>query len=594
MPLDQILLLAVIAFTMAAFVREWLPIDLVALTSLALMLLCGLVTPSEAVSGFSNKAVITVMMIFILSQGLLKSGLISKLAHRMAGMSGQTHRPATILLLLVAGFLSAFINNVAALTIFMPVSIHIAQHYRVSPSKVLLPLSYATIFGGGCTLIGTSTNLLISSLSSDYGFRPFTMFEFVSLGLLLFGVGMVYNVAVMMRFLPARQSEGSLSDRYLGGYLTELEVLPASKMVGRTIVEEQVNEKFRVTVLEILRNDEHLSELHAVELEEGDRLILQGEVNDIVSFSEQRGLRLLRKGEAEDEIETGDNVLMEVQVSPTSRIVGGSLITLDFRRRFGAQVVALRRTGEVIREQLAQVRLERWDTLLVYGPRRQVEAFAARDDFVNLQELGVHLQLRRKWWISLTIMLGVVGLASFGILDIMTASIYGVVALLVTRRLTMQEAYASINWTVIFLVAAILPMGKAMVNTGLADRVGQLISATAAGEGSGTLVVLSILYLTTTLLTEVMSNNSTAVLMVPVALSVANSMGVDSFPLILTVAFAAAASFLTPMGYKTNAMVYGPGGYRFTDYIKFGAPLKVIFWLLSVWLIPVIWPLQSI
>ena len=577
---------------MAAFVREWLPIDLVALTSLALMLLFGLITPDEAVSGFANKAVITVMMIFILSQGLLKSGLISKLAHRMAGMSGNTHWRGTVLLLVVAGVLSAFINNVAALTIFMPVSIHIARHYRVSPSKVLLPLSYATIFGGGCTLIGTSTNLLISSLSSEYGFRPFTMFEFVALGVPLFAIGMVYNVVVMMRMLPARDSEGSLSSRYLGGYLTELEVLEGSKIAGNTIIDEQVNEKFRVSVLEIVRGDEHLTELHKVRLEPGDRMVLQGGVDDIVSFSEQRGLRLLREGDADEEIETGENVLMEVQVSPSSRLVGGSLTTLDFRRRFGAQVVALRRTGEVIREQLANVRLERWDTLLVFGPRRQVEAFASRDDFVNLQELGVHLELRKNWWISLVIMMAVVGLASAGILPILTASIYGAVALLVTRRLTMQEAYSSINWTVIFLVAAILPMGKAMVNTGLADRVGDLISA--AGAGSGPLVVLSIIYLTTTVLTEIMSNNSTAVLMVPVALSVAGTMGVDPFPLILTVAFAAAASFLTPMGYKTNAMVYGPGGYRFVDYIKYGAPLKVIFWLVSVAAIPVIWPLTAI
>ena len=592
MPLDQILLIAVIVFTMAAFVREWLPIDLVALTSLALLLLFGLVTPQQAISGFANEAVITVMMIFVLSAGLLKSGLITKLAHRLAGMSGTTHWRGTVLLLLVAGLLSAFINNVAALTIFMPVSIHIAHHYRVSPSKVLLPLSYATIFGGTCTLIGTSTNLLISSLSGEYGFRPFTMFDFALLGLVLFGVGMVYNVLVMMRQLPERETADSLSQRYLGGYLTELEVPEGSKIVGRTLVEERVNEKFRVTVLEIVRGDEHLATVHSVPLEPGDRLILQGGVDDLVSFSEQAGLHLLRKGEAEEELETGDNILVEVQISPTSRMVGGSLRSLDFRKRYGAQVVALRRTGEVIREQLARVRLERWDTLLVFGPKQRVEAFAAREDFVNLQQLGLHLELRRRWWISLTIMLGVVGLASFGVLSILTASIYGVVALLVTRRLTMQEAYSSINWTVIFLVAAILPMGKAMVSTGLANRIGDLISQ--AGAGAGTFVVLSILYLTTTILTEIMSNNSTAVLMVPVGLSVAGTMGVEAFPLIMTIAFAASASFLTPMGYKTNAMVYGPGGYRFMDYIKYGAPLKVVFWLISVALIPVIWPLEAV
>jgi di/tricarboxylate transporter len=590
LPSDQILLIVVIVLTMAAFAREWLPIDLVALSSLALLMLFGLVTPQEAISGFSNEAVITVMMIFVLSEGLLKSGLITKLAHRMAGFSGATHWRGTVLLITVAGFLSAFINNVAALTIFMPVSIHIAKHYRVSASKVLLPLSYATIFGGTCTLIGTSTNLLISSLSGEYGFRPFSMFEFASLGLILFAVGMVYTVLVMMRFLPDRQTGDSLAERYLGGFLSELDVPEGSKIVGRTIVEERVNERFRVSVLEIVRDRTHLAEVHAVRLQPGDRLILQGSFDDLVSFSEQSGLQLMSQADPDREIESGDNVLMEVQISPVSRLVGSNLRSLDFRRRFGANVLAMRRTGEIIRQQLVQVRLQRWDTLLVFGPRRQVEAFAARDDFVNLQEVGIHLELRRRWWIDLAIMVSVVGLASLGVVSILAASIYGVVALLVTRRLTMQEAYRAINWTVIFLVAAILPMGKAMVNTGLAARVGDLI--TQASAGAGPLVLLSILYLVTTILTEIMSNNSTAVLMVPVAISVAGTLNADPFPLIMTVAFAASASFLTPMGYKTNAMVYGPGGYRFMDYILFGAPLKVVFWLISVTLIPILWPWQ--
>ncbi len=587
MPADQILLLLVIGFTLLAFVREWLPIDLAALTSLALLLLFGLVTPEEAISGFANEAVITVMMIFVLSAGLLKSGLITKLAHRLAGMSGPTHWRGTLWVLSVAGLLSAFINNVAALTIFMPVNIHIANHYRVSPSKVLLPLSYATIFGGTCTLIGTSTNLIISSLSDEYGFRAFTMFEFVGLGVILFAVGMAYNVAVLMRRLPARQTSDSLSQRYLEGYLSELEVTETSRIVGRTLIDERVNQRFRVTVLEIVRDGEHLANVGRIILEPGDRLILQGRVDDLVSFAEQNSLRLLPEDEAE--LDLGDNVLVEVQVSPTSRLVGGSLRSLDFRRRFRVQVVALRRTGEVIRHRLAAIDLERWDTLLVFGSRRNVELFAAREDFVNLQEVGVQLRLRRNWWISLSVMIGVIALASFGVLTILSASIYGVVTLLLTRRMTMQEAYTSINWTVIFLVAAILPMGNAMVNTGLADRAGDLI--TMVGDNAGTFVLLSVLYLTTTILTELMSNNATAVLMVPVALSVAETTASDPFSLIMTVAFAASASFMTPMGYKTNAMVYGPGGYRFLDYIKFGAPLKLVFWLISVAVIPLIWPL---
>ncbi len=642
MTLDQLLLLLVIAFTMAAFVREWLPIDLVALTSLALLLLFGLVTPEEGVSGFANEAVITVMMIFVLSEGLLKSGLISKLAHKLAAMSGDSHTMGSVMVMTVAGVLSAFINNVAALTIFMPVTIHLANHYRVSPSKVLLPLSYATIFGGTCTLIGTSTNLLISSLAGEYGFRPFTMFELASVGVPLFVIGMGYNMFVMMRLLPARSTPESLAEDYLEGYLSELEVTPSARIVGQTLVEARVTERFRVTVLEIVRGDSRLVDLVDETLEPGDRLILQGAVQDIVSFSEQCNLKLLERADTEtphaatqdegshlvegprqpedgagsegdasqrvsdegaaesmreestaDKIESGPNVLVEVQVSPTSRLVGESLKELDFRRRFGVQVVALRRTGQVIRAQLGSVVLDRWDTLLLFGDRGRIQALAQSEALVNLQEHGLQLELRRGWWLNAGILIAVVTLASLGVLPILTASIYGAVAMLVTRRLTMQEAYHSINWTVIFLVAAILPMGKAMVNTGLATLIGDQIARLGA-QSSGTFLILSILYLTTTILTEIMSNNSTAVLMVPIALSVANIMGLEPFPLIITIAFAASASFLTPMGYKTNAMVYGPGGYRFMDYIRFGAPLKLVFWVVSVVAVPWVWPLGQV
>ncbi len=620
MTLDQILLLVVIGFTIAAFVREWLPIDLVALSSLALLLLFGLVSPIEAISGFANEAVITVMMIFILSEGLLKSGLISKLAHRLAAISGDSHWRGSILVQIVAGGLSAFINNVAALTIFMPVSIHLADHYRVSPSKVLLPLSYATIFGGTCTLIGTSTNLIISALGRDYGFRPFTMFEMASIGVILFVVGMLYNVFVMMRLLPDRSTSEGLAE-HLGEYLSELQVTPSAKVVDQTLVEARVTERFRVTVLEIVRGRDRITDLVDVTLEPGDRLILHGEMPDIVSFAEQCALRLLKGGDpaaevfeggaiappgevaiAHDEAHadaadrgesgSGPNVLMEVQLSPTSRLVGQSLRDLDFRRRFRAQVVALRRTGETIRQELGSVVLDRWDTLLLYGERGRIHALATAEQLVNLHEHGLHLELRRGWWLNVVIVLVVLILASLGVLPILTASIYGAVAMLVTRRLTMPEAYQSVNWTVIFLVAAILPMGKAMVNTGLASLIGEGVAGLAAG--SSVFLLLTLLYLTTSILTEVMSNNSTAVLMVPIALSVALNLNLEPFPLIMTVAFGASASFLTPMGYKTNAMVYGPGGYRFMDYIRFGAPLKIVFWLIAVLLIPRVWPLTSV
>ena len=592
MDLQSLLLLAVITFSIAAFVREWLPLDVVALTTLGLLLLFNLVTPKEAISGFSNEAVITVMMMFILSEALVRSGLISKIAHVFANLSGSTHWPGAIALLVIAGVLSAFINNVAALTIFMPVSIHLAKHYGVSPSKLLLPLSYATIFGGACTLVGTSTNLLISSLSGDFGFEPFTMFELAGLGSILFAVGLGYTMLIPMRFLPSRSIVSSLTKKYhLSSFLTEVQIPEDSKLVGKTVLEENINQRFQVSILEILRGQRKIATaLRTTPLRAGDTLIVRAAVESILSFREQYGLLLLTDIKLNDtDFSDKENILVEVQISPSSRFTGRTLREVDFRKSFGCFVLALNRTGELIREKVASIPLKHWDTLLVFGPRSRIEALD--DDFVFLQELELHLNLRRNWWVSAAVISAVMGLAAFSVMSILEASILGTVVVLVSRAITIQQAYRAINWTVIFLVAAILPLGKAMVNTGLAQSLGE--SVAELGASFGPLAVITLLYFVTTFLTELMSNNSTAVLMVPIAITTAASMGHDPKAFIMTVTFAASASFLTPMGYKTNATVYGPGGYRFMDYIKVGLPLKFVFWILTVLLLPLFWPLTA-
>lgn len=588
---DTYLLLAILAFTMVAFVREWMPLDVVALTCLGLLLVFDLVTTEQAVAGFSNEAVMTVMMMFILSHGLVRSGVIGKMAHRLVNLSGETHWRGTAMMMMVAGGLSAFINNVAALTIFMPVSIHLAEHYRISPSKLLLPLSYATIFGGACTLVGTSSNLLISSLASELGFEPFTMFEVSGLGLVLFVIGMVYNFLVPMRLLPDRSAPGGLTQRYrLATFLTEVKVPEGSRLIGRTVLDESVSERFQINVLEVIRGSRKIAtDLRNTRFEAEDTLIVRGSMEDIVALKEQFGLQLLIDIKLSD-VDLADeaNILAEVQLGPNSELVGRSLERIDFRQRYGCFVLALARTGEVLRDKLAKVPLERWDTLLVFGPRPRVETLLTEVDFLSLRELELRLRLRPNWWLSATIVPLVMILAAFGVMSILKASILGVVMMLVGRCLTIQQAYKAINWTVIFLVAAILPLGKAMINTGLAATLGAEVAR--LGAGWGPMAVVALLFLATSVLSELMSNNSTAVLMVPIAVSTAASMGVDGRAFLMTVTFAAATSFLTPMGYKTNTMVYGPGAYHFMDFIRVGLPLKVIFWVVTVALIPFFWP----
>jgi di/tricarboxylate transporter len=588
---DIILLLAIIGFTITAFVREWMSMDVIALVCLGLLLVTDLVTAEEAITGFSNPAVITVMMMFVLSAGLVQSGLITKLGYRIAERTSTSHWKASILLLLLVGFISAFINNTAAVGVFMPVAIHLGRHYKVSPSKILLPLSYTAVIGGTCTLLGTSTNLLVSSLSAQHGAGSFTVFEFLSIGLVFIAVGLLYNVAGPMRFLAPRVGVSSLTGKYhMSGFLTELRVPLSSRLIDRTVVHEQVSERYNINILEIIRGQAKISvDLRSTPVQEGDILLVRGAMEGILTFKEHFGLLLLTDVKLSDsDLSDEHTILAEIQLDPASKMVGSTLKEIDFRRRFACFVLALRRTGELIRDKIARIPLMSWDTLLIFGPRSRVEALYEMDDFVPLGERDLKIRLAPRWWFNLAIISLVVILASLGVMPIVKASILGAISLLVTRRLTIQQAYRSIDWTVIFLLAAILPLGIAMENTGLAELIGEGLGW--VGINSGPWVMLSVLYLATSLMTSFFSNNATAVLMVPIAFTAAAQLQVDVKPFLMAVAYAASASFMTPMGYQTNAMVYNPGNYQFNDYLCFGTPLTLIFWILGSLLIPVVWP----
>jgi len=589
--MDITLLLVVIAFAVTSFALQWLPIDVTALTTLGLLLLFGLVTPEQGIAGFSNPAVVTVMMMFILSDALVQSGAVNLLGHRIAHLSGRSRWKASLLLLLLTGALSAFMNNTAAVAILMPVGLLLAKHYRFSPSKILMPLSFVSILGGTCTLIGTSTNLLVSSLAVESGLAAFSVFEFAAVGGLLFLLGIGYNVLVPMRFLPPRSIISSLTKKYrMGGFLTEVKVPPASRLVGRTVVQEEISDRFQLNVLEILRGNKKIAvDLRNTPIRPHDILLVRGAMEDILSFRVHHGLLLLSDIKLDDEdLSDASNILVEVQLSPTSQLVGQSLKEIDFRKRYGCFVLALNRTGEMIRDKLAWIPLKHWDTLLVFGPRTRIEALELIDDFTPMQEVEVRLRLSRRWWVSVAIIPLVVGLASLGVMPILKAAILGVVLLLASRTITVQQAYKSINWTVIFLLAAVLPIGIAMHNTGFDQIIGGALAE--VGRPFGPHVLLAVVLIFTSLLSEVISNNSAAVLMVPIAVSTAVSMGIDPKPLLMAITFAASMSFMTPIGYQTNTMVYGPGNYRFTDFTQFGAPLSILCWTIASLLIPRIWP----
>jgi len=585
------LLIAIVLFAVASFALQKLPIDVTAITALGLLLAFGLVTPEQGISGFANPAVVTVMMMFILSGSLVQSGVVSRLGHRIAHLSGRSGWRASIALLLLAGVLSAFINNTAAVAILMPMAILLAKHFQLSPSRLLMPLSYISILGGTCTLIGSSTNLLVSSLAVEAGEEPFSVFELAWVGVPLFLAGLVYVVLVPMRRAPEREAGESLTRKYhISSYLTEVQVPAGSPLIGRTVLEEELSERFRLNVLEIVRGGRKIAvDIRGTPLQADDMLIVRGAMDDIVACKEQYGLLLLSDIKLGDEdLSDASNILIEIQLSPTSRLVGRTLKEIDFRKRYGCFVLALKRAGGTIRDKLAFVPLHQWDTLLVFGPRLRIEALNQMEDFTPLQEVPVRLRLAPRWWLSAAVIPAVVVLAAIGWMPILKAAILGVVTLLLTRTMTIRQAYNAIDWTVIFLLATVLPIGTAMHNTGLDRILGETLAEIARPHGPWALLVATVL--ATSLLTEVISNNAAAVLMVPPALAAAASLGVDAKPLLMGITYAASMSFMTPIGYQTNTMVFGPGGYRFTDFTRFGSPLNLIGWLLASILIPFIWP----
>jgi di/tricarboxylate transporter len=587
-----LVLTLILVAMLAGFVLERFPVDVTAILALAALLLFDLVTPEEAVAGFSNPAVVTVMMLFILSEALTQSGAIAGLGHRIVRMARGVQTRASALLMLVTGALSAFVTNTATVSIMMPVSLGIARQFKVAPSKLLIPLSYAAIFGGTCTLIGTSTNILVGSLAEDYDVAPFTMFEFFLLGGIIFAVGIAYNLLVAPRLLSDRPTMESLTQKYqMGSYLTELRIGGRSDMRARNLEEQRIGERFDVSILEIQREGERITDgIKRVALAEGDVLIVRGRMDEILAFREQCGLLLLTDVKLDDDaLEDESNVLVEVQLLPRSDLLYANLKEIDFRRRFGCFVLALNRVGHPLAHaRLGTIALQPWDTLLVFGPRARIEALAGSRDFNLVQELAVRLRLARRWWVAAAVIPAVVVLAALGVMSLVKGAIIGVAVLLATRTLRIRQAYQAVDWSVIFLLAALIPMGTALENTGLAKDVAEAL--VGLGDGLGPWAVLSLILLATSILTEGITNVSAAVLMVPVSVSIAASLGVDPKPFLMAVAFGASMSFATPTGYQTNTMVYGPGGYRFTDYVKAGLPLNLMFWLLASLMIPVIWP----
>ena len=590
---ETILFIFLIFLALIFFLREIFPIDVTALLLLCVLIIFDYLTLEEAISGFSNKAVLTVALMFVLSASIVKTGIIEVLADKLTQLSNNVWFTVG-LILIGTSLISGFINNTATVAIFIPFALHLGKKYELSPSKLLIPLSFAGIYGGMLTLIGTSTNLIVSSIVEDYGLEPLKMFDFLTMGLVFLLFGTFYNVFLVPKLLSSRAGISSLTGKYhLSAYLTEFEVDNESPLIGSTCLDRGVSKNYDITVLSIIRNDERIeTNLRNQKIKSGDILMARGTLDNFIRFrDEEKLLMLTDKKMNQNELISGASTIVEGLVTQNSSLIGNSLFDVDFRKKFGAFVLAVRREGKTLREKIARIKLHFADTLLIFVPKSSMDTMIKNRDLAILQEHEVSIKKVKFWWLAIAVIPLAMLLAALGAVDILEAALIGVVILLVVGAISAEEAYQSINWSVIIMIAAFVPVGIAMERSGAAEMIASLVSNFGSNFDvqMAPHASMSLMFLISIIITSLMSNNTAAIILIPIAISVSTQMNVDAKPFIFAVAFGASTSFATPMGYQTNLMVYGPGQYKFSDFVKVGVPLNIIFWLLGTFFIPIIW-----
>ena len=575
---------AIILVAMALFASEKVRVDVVALITLALLVALGIVSPEQALSGFSNEATVTVAAMFALALGIERSGALDPIINLLS----RIRRPWLLSLgmMLAIAPLGAFIKNTALVATFLPLALKVCQRTNTSPSRVLMPMAFAAQMGGVCTLIGTSSNLLVDSLAQKQGLRPFGIFEFTHLGVLLAAAGVLYLKVIGRWLLPKQLDNEPAGSLQVGMYVTELKVMPDSPLVGQSIAEARLGDQ-GVYPLELLRGERHMWSPRTQQLASGDVLLVRGEWDKLEAFRKKQQLEIDPEYTHADDTDKA-KVLVEAMIAPASSAEDRTLRDLDLLETFDATVLGIHRRGHLLREQIRDVAFRTGDVLMLLLPADAVRRLRGDDRFVILNQRDDARRPRYKAYVATGIMAAVVVVSALRWLPIPIAAICGVAAMALTRCFGRKDVYEGIDWKIIILLGAILPLGIAIEQTGLAHVVVQ--GALELAGNHGPLAALLMVYVLTALLTELMGHNPSVVLMVGIAVSVAHAVHADPRPFVVAVAFAAATSFATPIGYPTNTMVYYAGGYRFLDFTKVGVPLIALFCALSMYLIPMFWP----
>lgn len=581
----------VLAFVVAAvilFATEKLPVDLVSIMVMVGLIISGVITPEEGIDGFSHPATVTVGSMFILSAGLFRTGAVNYVGAKLVQVGKRNFWFALALLMLTAATFSAFINDTAVVAILIPIVLGLAQELKVSPSKLLMPLSFSALFGGVCTLIGTSTNILVSSIAVKYGQPPFGMFEFTPFGVIILVAGSLYMLIIGVRLIPGKEVEVDLRKQFgIGDYLVEIVLEPEALSVGAVLADSPLLQDLDLRSVDVYRDGNRLEDSpDRLVLMNGDHLKVRCDLENFRKLQERRGITLRQEpGNVEKD---EDTILVEAVIASGSTLDGRSLKQARFRSRYGLTALAVRHRGLVMREHLEEMELRAGDVLLFEMEKHHLDQLREDKTFVLVSEAEFPTFRKRRMAIAVAIIAFVVLSAATGLLPILVSATLGCVLMVFFRCLTLEEAYGAIQWKVIFLLGGVLALGKAMERSGAALLIANTLVETVGALGPRALV--SVFYLMTSLMTELMSNNATAALLTPIAIAVAESYGVDARPFLMAVTYAASAAFMTPVGYQTNTLIYSLGHYRYADFLRVGTPLNIMFWLLATIMIPWFWP----
>lgn len=585
-----------LALALVSFVWEKIPADLTALSLFAILMATGLLPVGRALSVFANPAPITVGAMFILSAALVKSGAIDSLSGLIEKTATWSYPVVILLLVIVVEAISAFVNNTPVVVVFLPVVLNLARKMQTAPSKLLIPLSYAAVLGGTCTLIGTSTNLVVNGIATAKGLPSFSFFEIAWLGVPTALIGALYLAIFGQKLLPVREMlTAILSEDERREYLTEAYVQAGSPVLGRTLAEAGLTAAKGVRVLEIVRDGvAYYFDAKNVRLRAGDRLILSCRPKGIVHTRSIEGVDLVAElNLGLEQIAAHEGALVEGVITPNSGLLGHTIREINFRQRFRMVALALHRQGRNVREQLDTLPLKAGDVLLMMGTDPAIEQLRRGDDIVLFDRPALPARTQtRKIPLVLGVIFAVIVTASFDWVPIEVGAIVGSVILCACGCLRTKDAYGSIEWNIIFLICGMLAMGLAMEQTGAAAWLArQMVDGvnTFVAPGHKAFAMLACVYVITALFTEVLSNNAIAAIMAPIAIGIAAHLRLSPTPFLVAVTFAASSSFSSPIGYQTNTYVYGVGGYRFSDFPKIGIPLNIICFIVAMLVIPHVW-----